>query len=176
MRLTIFLSTTVLGLLGPVYAADEATERARDMRNDLGAVLWPTFYEQGPLEALTVCHEKAQDIAAKHSNEGVSMSRISHKPRNPDNAIPEWATEHYEQLRYAFETSEGQTAAVDFKTEQGESVSLRAIGMSNQCLACHGSAIETELHSAIDRLYPNDQAVDFSETSFRGAFLIKWLN
>lgn len=171
-KISLILMSVVIN---PLYAADEAAELAQQMRNQLGGVLWPTFYEQGPIKALHVCYEEAQKIAAKHSKEGVLIARVSHRNRNSDNAVPEWVSSYYELLKDEFEASGNQNASIDFKTESGHPASLRAISMSNQCLACHGEAIEPELHAKINALYPDDKAIGFQESDMRGAFLIKWM-
>lgn len=176
MMKVYLLSLTAVLTLAPAVATtmEEGTELAQAMKNELGGVLWPTFYNDGPMAALHTCYEQAQQIAANHSNENVTVSRISHKNRNLTNAIPNDLTEQYQQLLDAYNDSNGNVTSTSFKTNNGEQVQLVAISTSTQCLACHGKTIDDTLAREIIRLYPNDQAVNFVEEDMRGAFLIHW--
>ncbi|MCC5880294.1 MAG: DUF3365 domain-containing protein [Idiomarina sp.] len=170
------LSLAAVMTLAPAVATtmEEGTKLAQAMKNELGGVLWPTFYNEGPMAALHTCHEQAQEIADNHSNKNVTVSRISHRSRNLDNAVPDYLAEQYQQLFDAYNDSNGNLTNTEFKTNNDEQVELIAISTSTQCLACHGESIDDALAKEILRLYPNDQAINFVEEDMRGAFVIHW--
>jgi hypothetical protein len=50
---------------------------------------------------------------------------------------------------------------------------MKAIPVAEQCLACHGSKIKPELAEHLQKLYPEDKAIGFSQGDLRGAFSLK---
>ena len=52
---------------------------------EMMAALTHAVHEEGPAEALNVCKVVAPDIAVAHAKEGWFLSRVTDKPRNPNN-------------------------------------------------------------------------------------------
>jgi hypothetical protein len=129
----------------------------------------------GPMAAVSVCHERAPEIAAQLSEEtGFTLRRTSLKPRATAPADWERAVlEEFEDRRAAGESP--QTIEWHEVTRVDGEQRLRymkAIGTGGVCLTCHGSDIDPALKAKIDKLYPEDQATGFAEGDIRGAFSI----
>ncbi len=127
-----------------------------------------TSLEAGPANAISVCRERAPEIAAALSVDGVEMGRTSHRLRNPKNAPPPWA----EPLLAAYledPAREGPMAVYIDESTIGYVEPIRAVSF---CLSCHGPAVEPELLEEIRSLYPEDRATEFRTGDLRGLF---WL-
>lgn len=132
----------------------------------------------GPVSAISVCQDRAPEIAAGLSEKtGWEVGRTSLKTRNAElNAPDDWER----QVLMRFE--ERKAAGEDVKTmafaevvEEGGEESYRfmkAIPTGEICLACHGEHIDAEVAAAIDEAYPDDQAKGFKLGDIRGAFTL----
>ena len=124
--------------------------------------------EGGPMNTIHVCREKAPQIAAALSVDGVEMGRTSHRLRNPANAPQPWV----EPLMRAYvddpELSEPRAVLLD-DSRFGYVEPIRTI---NLCINCHGPAVEEELLAEIRTLYPEDQATGFRVGDLRGLFWV----
>jgi len=170
----VFISTSILTMATNAADKEAANDLAMALQKDLGTVLMTAMMEDGPMAALHVCNLEAQDITANHDGDKAKVTRISHRNRNALNEVPEEFAEKYAELMDNYQASEGKAKAVDFISEGEQHISMRAIPTAQHCLVCHGGNIEPELKAEIDRLYPNDEAVDFNLGEMRGAFLIEW--
>jgi hypothetical protein len=131
----------------------------------------------GPLSGITVCNEKAMQIAEDTSKElGLQIGRTSLKVRNPNNAPDEWE----KKVLQAFEERKAAGEPVG-ELEYSETLAhdgaktfryMKAIPTAKVCLACHGDSLSPELTAKLDELYPQDQARGFKEGDIRGAFTI----
>ncbi len=131
----------------------------------------------GPLEAIEVCNAKAPAIAQEISlQQGVELTRVSERNRNPGNAPNEWqATVLQEfQARRAAGEDTGSLVWHDISETDGgrEFRFMQAIPTVPMCLACHGQSIAPPVAQKIAELYPGDKATGFSEGDLRGAFVV----
>ena len=131
----------------------------------------------GPINALGVCNTTAMPITAKVAIEqGLNLSRISLKNRNPANAPNDWqrdVLDSFENRKAAGE--ELATLAWSEISENGGKEQFRfmkAIPTGALCLQCHGSQISPEVATRISELYPDDKANGYSEGDIRGAFVV----
>lgn len=182
-RLTMIPVVLALAAVAPAQAEsiDErvaASQAAiQDFAGTLQGHLMEAMQEGGPIEAISVCQQVAPQIAEDISAEtGWSVGRTSLKLRNPDNAPDAWeraVLEQFEERRAAGEPA-SDLAYHETVQEDGEEVFrfMRAIPTGGACLACHGSELGGDIQHALERLYPEDQAVGFSEGDVRGAFTI----
>lgn len=136
---------------------------ASEMMGELTAAL----DEDGPAGGIRVCREKAPSVAVRVSETyGVGIGRTANMLRNPENVAPEWATPYVE-------------AMVEDPTwvggPDGELGALLPIRLKAECQMCHGPAetIDPDVMAAIHEVYPDDQAVGFSEGDLRGWFWIE---
>lgn len=164
-------------------AFDESTElqRADQATAAFGAALKSELVNAmqsgGAIEAITVCHTRANAIAAEVSQEsGMNVSRVSLKNRNPGNAANEWQ----QRVLLSFEEqrrSGGRPAILTWndtvETADGtEFRYMKAIPTGGLCLQCHGGAIAPDVSARLNELYPEDKAVGYNQGDIRGAFLV----
>jgi hypothetical protein len=175
----------ILGFVSTLALATEATDTARlaaearakvkPFMMALKGELKKAMKAGGPVNAISVCHEKAPQIAARLTKEtGWNMARTSLKVRNPDNAPDDWERKVLE----AFEKQKAAGADVK-KLEHYEIVErdgkkvfryMKAIPTGGICLNCHGEQLKPEVAAKLDELYPKDQARGFKPGDIRGAF------
>ncbi len=171
------------GFAGEAQAADtnalkaEAVGVVKSFGGPLKKALGGAMKEGGPVNAISVCNEKAPAIATKAmTDSGWSVGRTSLKLRNPSNAPDAWEL----NVLNLFERqkAEGQSPATLAFGEVVETNGkkqfrfMKAIGTEAVCLHCHGKDIQPEVTAALDDLYPDDQARGFSEGDIRGAFTL----
>lgn len=123
--------------------------------------------ELGAPHAITFCNENALPLLDSISHiEGVSISRVSEKYRNPKNKPSK------QDLIALKALSKG-----DIKFYQNKNASIYyapiRIGMST-CLKCHGDnkEIDAPTLTKIKELYPSDRAFDYKIGEFRGAWKV----
>ena len=90
----------------PLPPPPRAVAAANALKSELKAALEAAMQNGGPENAIDVCKDKAQAIAAAHSKDGLVVGRTSHKLRNVANAPRAWV-----QLRAA-RTAQASTAQV----------------------------------------------------------------
>lgn len=132
----------------------------------------------GPVDGISVCHDKAGQIAADLAqNLGILVGRTSLKIRNPDNAPDNWELAVLKQ----FEARKAQGESADkleffaiIDDDKGQKTFryMKAIPTASACLVCHGENIDPEVDIKLKELYPNDKARGFREGDLRGAFTI----
>lgn len=157
----------------------EAKQVIMKLASTLGGELKKAKEEGGASAAITVCNTKAQDLTSLVSEASTwDISRTSLKLRNSDNAPDDWELAVLEQ----FDSKAKQGA--NLKTlgfsqvlvdSEGRKIfrMMKAIPVSDQCLACHGTKIKPELKERLEVLYPDDKATGFSTGELRGAFTLK---
>jgi hypothetical protein len=131
----------------------------------------------GPVAAISVCNQRAPEIAAEISEQtGWSVGRTSLKLRNSDNAPDEWERAVLEDFdaRRAAGTPPAELSRHEVVKDGDQTVFrfMRAIPTAGVCLTCHGSELGGDIQHALERLYPNDQATGYAEGEIRGAFTI----
>lgn len=156
----------------------ENREVIKQFASTLQGELMSAMERGGPTEAITVCSERAPEIAADLSAEtGFDIGRTSLKLRNPDNAPDTWER----LVLQGFEAQRASGVAADqlpprFQVTEGDDGEqfrfMAAIPTGGACLTCHGSDIGSDVKHALERLYPEDEATGFREGDIRGAFTI----
>jgi hypothetical protein len=130
----------------------------------------------GPVAAIGVCNEKAIPITEQVSVEqGIKLTRVSLKNRNPSNVPNEWQTavlESFENQKTAG-IDVGSIAWSETVTVDGEQEFrfMKAIPTAAICLTCHGTNLAPEVSQVLAELYPQDRATGFSDGDIRGAFV-----
>jgi hypothetical protein len=123
--------------------------------------------EHGAPHAITFCNENALPLLDSISNiQGVSITRVSEKYRNPMNKPSKQDMVALKAL------SKGNIKYYQNKNASIYYAPIR-IGMPT-CLKCHGEAkdIDAPTLSKIKELYPSDKAVDYKIGEFRGAWKV----
>jgi len=190
MLLTLSLVfTTIVAAAGAAYSAteDQASEtsmltgQARAsvaaFASALKSELTAAMQSGGPLQAIEVCHGKAPVIAREVSQQqGVEVSRVSARNRNPANAPNAWQAEVLDS--FASLLADGSDPGTlewqqIVRTDDGREFRyMKAIPTAALCLTCHGATLAHPVAAKIAELYPEDQATGYSEGDLRGAFVV----
>lgn len=180
------IAGVVLAAFAFTASADEAKllEEARGIASKMPPklleVLEAEVKKSGHAEAMTVCREKAPQMAKNLSEQtGWAIRRISLKNRNPK-AVPDaWE-------RAVLEDFDRRTAAGEKPSslDKGEVVSvdgqkmyryMKALPTQDLCLSCHGmpDRLDPSVQAKLKELYPDDKAVGYGPAEIRGAITIK---
>ena len=155
----------------------ESRTMVKQFGGELKGELLASLKKGDPINAITVCSQKAPAIAEylAHGQNRV-IARTSLKPRNPGNAPDLWERSTLELFaeRKARGEDVGQMEHYQVLTVEGQQVFryMKAIPVAEPCLTCHGQQITPELKSKLLELYPKDRAVGFSVGEIIGAFSI----
>ncbi len=190
--MTKFLITTSLAvLIGTVSAQAqdisalkaEGKQVIMQLGGTLKKELKAAVKAEGAPHALQVCNERAPEITKQiNMDSGWTISRSSHKLRNPANAPDAYTAAAIEEFLARQENGEPAKtmAKAEIVEQDGKKVfrMIKAIPTGKQCLACHGGAEVSEaIATRITELYPADKARNFKEGEMRGVFtLMKLLN
>lgn len=159
-------------------AADEPTLEdgralARSFAAELQAALQTAIADGGPVAGITVCKDRAPQIAAELSRRsGAKVGRVSRRFRNPNNLVEPWQTTVLE--KFELDMSEGQPSPEHFERVADGARYMKAIPVQPVCLACHGANLADDVRATIDEEYPHDRARGYVLNDLRGAFSITW--
>jgi hypothetical protein len=156
----------------------ESRQVAAELGNQLAGELAGAL-QSSPVEAISVCRERAPAIAARLAQKtGASVGRTALKLRNPDNAPLDWQRSVLESFTAQLAAGAGP-ASLEF-TETvypGAAVErrwMKPIMTAPMCLACHGQTLAPGVTEALAGEYPRDEATGFSAGQLRGAFYVVW--
>jgi hypothetical protein len=143
----------------------------------LQAELKAAMQAGGPVRAISVCSTTAipitQSVAAE---QGLQLSRVSLKNRNPANRPNDWqreVLESFEQRKAAGEqVAELTWSDVRDVGGQPQFRFMKAIPTAGLCLQCHGKSLAPEVSARLEELYPEDKARGFEQGDIRGAFVV----
>ena len=178
----LLIAVLVLAISGcmAVRADDPRLVQSRALvdrfAQSLQAELKSGLADGGPAAAITVCKDRAPQIASELSRmSGAKVSRTSLRYRNPANAPEPWQA----VVLRDFET-QADILAADAPLEyfdagtDGSAQYLRAIPTGGVCLACHGAAVSVGVQESLEAHYPHDLAVGYALGDIRGAFSVRW--
>lgn len=163
MKKIILTTTIALTVIGCSQSADEPDVVGAALLMPFKAELKEALVagmQEGPATAIETCSNKAPEIAASLSVDGVIMGRSSHKLRNPENAPPDWL--------------EPVAESVLVDLGDGRYGYAEPIFIQPLCLTCHGEELAPDIAARIEALYPDDQATGFREGDFRGVFWVEF--
>ena len=164
---------------------ESAMQETRDigaaMLQELSQTLQAAMAEGGPVKAIGVCKNKAPEIAmslsAKHQ---VQVYRIGTRARNPDMGAPnEWQTKALAQFESRLARGDKpydiefvqvtKTGAYDLELRYAKPIVLQPM-----CTACHGTPeqISPQVKDELNKLYPNDKAINYKPGELRGAVIV----
>lgn len=159
---------------------EEARGIATKMPPKLLEVLDAEVKKVGHAEAMSVCREKAPQMAKNLSEQtGWGIRRVSLKNRNPK-AVPDaWEKSVLEDFDRRAASGEKPTGL-----EKGEVVAegdkkfyryMKALPTQDLCLSCHGTAerLGSGVAEKLKELYPDDKAVGYGPAEIRGAITLK---
>ncbi len=154
-------------------AVDKARQAASAFTQELLATLLSEMRAGGPLRALTVCSVKAQELARAYSQDGVTVRRVTLKPRNPANRPDEVEESQLVLLVHRWEKGKNATETADWIQEGNRLMVryMRPITVGDLCLTCHGPVekLDPQVRAFLAEHYPEDKAVGYKVGDFRGA-------
>lgn len=164
----------------PTGAGEEvaaAKAAIQELAGALQSELKSAIQDGGPVSAIAVCNTKAMPITQRVSGEqGLNVSRVSLKNRNPANQPNEWQASVLEDFeRQKAEGKDVESLVWSDTVEVGDGREFRfmkAIPTSAVCLNCHGAQLSPEVSQVLAELYPADKATGFEPGDIRGAFVV----
>ncbi|MCH8546410.1 MAG: DUF3365 domain-containing protein [Cryomorphaceae bacterium] len=145
---------------------------AMQTKKALGQQLMQAIERDGPAGAVDFCHIEAIPITDSMSEHlGVSVRRVSDKPRNPDNAA---TPEERKILKRMYKQMErrGEAFAYSDKELGRHYIPITTNAMCLQCHGVPGKTIDVATFEAIKEAYPNDSAVGYDVDQIRGMFVV----
>ena len=182
MPATALLTATLVACSGETAPPEErALSRARQAADALTVELAGTLGEElqrgGPAAAIRVCSEVAQEVAASHSRQGLTVRRVSLRVRNPADEPDDFERARLEDWDTRRRSGETPSEHVEIVAEGGERELrfLRPIFIAGVCLQCHGdpAGFAPEVRRLLGETYPEDLAVGYDTGDVRGAVSVR---
>ena len=178
--ITLCLAALASGVSAGTDEAAELSQAKKATAAFTGALkseLVSAMQSGGPNEAIDVCNTRAVLIGEEVSLEqGMTLTRVSLKNRNPDNAPNEWQAEVLESFEARKAAGEAPATLAWHEVADSENGRefrfMKAIPTGAVCLACHGQALAPPVAEKLAELYPEDKATGYSEGDIRGAFVV----
>jgi hypothetical protein len=143
------------------------------LSKELGAAL----QSGGVPAAIEVCQTMAtpitEGVTAPRTDIGISRTAL--RTRNPDNAPDAESRAILEAWEKEVAVSGQTPKPVVSRSDRALTVHF-PIRLQANCLACHGDpkSFQPEITAALQKLYPDDAAIGFSEGDLRGAFRVEF--
>ncbi len=160
--------------------AADARKASGILVQKLGGELKAALGEKGPEGAISVCKERAPQIAAEVSKQsGFDIKRVSPKNRNPAGVPDTWETEAQAGLEKRLVAGEKPDTLETWQvvsTPQGKQFRYaKALPVAPLCLNCHGdaAAISEGVRARLAAEYPLDKATGYSTGMIRGIVSVK---
>lgn len=148
--------------------------------SELSSNLLAAITRSGLNAALPYCSEKAMPITKSVAEKnGVGLSRITHKPRNPANLATKAELAILQQFQAQVAAKQTPAPVLVTNANRTVSVYLPIVIPNAMCLMCHGrpgTEVSAELQATIRTLYPKDQATGFAQGDLRGAWRVDFPN
>lgn len=142
----------------------------------LGKTLQQKIREEGTVGAIEFCNLNALAITDSLSGEfGAGISRITDRPRNPQNTASGEEMKFISNFRG--ELSTGQTPEALIVRQEDRTNFYYPIVTNELCLQCHGrpeSEISPEVYSKLQQRYPEDRAVGYTAGELRGLWKVSF--
>ena len=128
------------------------------------------------IKALKYCNKEVEKLVSKDNEKGFAIKRVSLRPRNKNNYPNLYEKEILEKFN-KLSLIDNKDLALEhsdiIKDENNNKfVYIKAIRIKEVCLNCHGSNINDDLKKEIQKLYPDDKAINYKLNDIRGAFVM----
>lgn len=161
----------------PQDALERARTASRALAGELKARLLSEIQTHGPAAAIKVCSEVAQETAAAHSTEDLSVRRVSLKARNPEDLPDPYEAAQLERLAALLRRGDlpPYLAEVVGEGSARELRYLEPLTIHAVCLSCHGdpTRFEPGVRQILEQRYPDDRAVGYLTGDLRGAVSVR---
>ena len=127
-------------------------------------------------KALKYCNKEVAQLVSKDNEKGFAIKRVSSRPRNKNNYPNLYEKEILEKFNKLSLKDNKDLALEHSEVIKGKNnnkfVYVKAIRIKEVCLNCHGSNINDGLKKEIQKLYPDDKAINYKLNDIRGAFVM----
>jgi len=150
-------------------------EATKLLLKTLGGNMKKHMKSGGPLEAFSFCATNAASLTAQVDEKlgsGISVKRITLKPRNPANMAEGDEKAVLEALKSLKES--GVKLPKYLVQEKNSEYRFYKPLLINKkvCLKCHGTNLSPKLSAEIKRVYPTDRATGYRMGDLRGAVVV----
>jgi type IV secretory pathway TrbL component len=160
--------------------AAEARQASGKLIQTLGGELKAAIGEKGPDGAISICKERAPQIAADVSKQfNFETKRVSPKNRNPAGVPDAWEAEAQAGLEKRLAAGEKPETLDTWQvvsTAKGKQFRYaKALPVQQVCLTCHGdpATFSDGLKARLAAEYPLDKATGYAPGMVRGIISIK---
>jgi len=195
MKKGLLLSTIVVSLLSSsiLYAKDAdkkmkkeqnyksekkiAKDAIKELLTNFKKNFKPAMKKGGPVGAANFCADKADEITAKVNKDlkdGVSIKRVTLKPRNEKNKADENEAKILTSLKDLQNNKVVLPKMLVQKIDDKHIRIFKPILLKPMCVVCHGTEdkLDKKAYEAIKAKYPNDKATGYKVGDLRGAFVV----
>lgn len=160
--------------------AADARKASGALIQKLGGELKTALTDKGPEGAISICKERAPQIAAEVSKQfNLDVKRVSPKNRNPAGAPDAWEAEAQAGLEKRLTAGEKPETLDTWQivsTPTGKQFRYaKALPVQPPCLTCHGDSatIPDAVKARLAAEYPQDKATGYGPGMVRGIISIK---
>ena len=128
------------------------------------------------IKALKYCNKEVKQLISKDNEKGFAIKRVSLRPRNKNNYPNLYEKEILEKFN-ELSLKDNKKLVLEHSEiikdkNNNKFVYVKAIRIKEVCLNCHGSNINDDLKKEIEKLYPDDKAINYKLNDIRGAFVM----
>ena len=128
------------------------------------------------IKALKYCNKEVEQLVSKDNEKGFAIKRVSLRPRNKNNYPNLYEKEILEKFN-KLSLKDNKKLVLEHSEiikdkNNNKFVYVKAIRIKEVCLNCHGSNINDDLKKEIQKLYPDDKAINYKLNDIRGAFVM----
>ena len=127
-------------------------------------------------KALKYCNKEVEQLVSKDNEKGFTIKRVSLRPRNNNNYPNIYEKEILEKFnKLSLEDNKDlvlEHSEIIKDENNNKFIYVKAIRIKEVCLNCHGSNISSDLKKEIQKLYPDDKAINYKLNDIRGAFVM----
>ena len=153
-------------------AKDLLKETAKQYKNTLIQGL----QHNNLIKALKYCNKEVEQLVSKDNEKGFTIKRVSLRPRNNNNYPNIYEKEILEKFnKLSLEDNKDlvlEHSEIIKDENNNKFIYVKAIRIKEVCLNCHGSNISSDLKKEIQKLYPDDKAINYKLNDIRGAFVM----
>ncbi len=158
---------------------NEMRSAAKGFMTELKGVLVANMKSGGPVKAISVCADTAQELTKNYAEKvKLNLRRVSLKARNPKDKPDEFEKEvliKFDEMRLNNELKpETEIFEIDEINGKKAIRYMKPIVTKTVCLNCHGddNHVKPEVQKLLKEKYPDDPARNYKEGDVRGAISI----
>jgi len=155
---------------------NEAKDLLRETSKQYKNTLIQGLQHNNLIKALKYCNKEVEQLISKDNEKGFAIKRVSLRPRNKNNYPNLYEKEILEKFN-KLSLKDNKKLVLEHSEiikdkNNNKFVYVKAIRIKEVCLNCHGSNINDDLKKEIEKLYPDDKAINYKLNDIRGAFVM----